>query len=263
MKIKSRLYFLSVIILTALLSGIHTACLLTSYNGDVGYLDSTPLVLIMRILYVCGALWCLAIPLISPKEEPLPSVDTIPHIILSNLAGSLFLFSGVCLFINFVSAHTGTALKPFLAVFATLASIFFFTESKLSQKLRAIHAPCGFLVLGFLFCLLFHIYFDMYVTINSPLKTALQLSVLSAMLFTLFEIRAGIGKPMPRVAIAARLLCTLFCLPTAISHLVFGASALCGALEKTVIDPFFSLPLLAIGLFAASQLIFRRDTKNI
>lgn len=268
MKNKSRVYSLSVVILAVLLSALRTVCLLTAYNSDVGYLDSTPLVLVTRGLYIIGALWCFAIPFLPQKAERLSSIGSVPHIIFSNIAGSLSLFSGICIFINSLTsadrAVPGNTILPlFIGIFAALASIFFFSENPRLPKLRAAHASCGFLVLAFLFCLLFHIYFDMYVAINSPLKIALQLSILSALLFVLHEIRTAIGRPFSRIGTLSRFLCVLFCLPTAISHLILSSTEKLSYLAKDIISPFFSLSLLAIGIFAVSQLIFGKNTETI
>lgn len=264
MKSKNRLYYTSVAILAAILSVLHTLSLLTIYDTEVGYLNSTPLVILLRILYVLGAAWCLSIPFLLPKETPFISRYSNAHTLLSYFAAILFILSGISILAKSLSAAslsfpTTSALTPVLGIFTALASVFFFTARQDAKKSRMPHAICGFLVLGFLFSLLFYIYFDMYVTINSPLKNAIQLSVLSALLFTLCQIRAGIGKSTPRITVASRLLCVLFCLPTAISHLFFGASNLCDPLERTVVSPFLSLPLLALGIFALSETIFYKD----
>jgi len=264
MKNKNRLYLLSLIPLTALLAALHTAALLTAYDPEVGYFESTPLVLVMRILYIVGAAWCVALPFALPKGTPYAQAYAIPHNAIRYSAAALFIFSGIVglaksLGTANLSTPSTSAILPILSILTALASAFFFAQPKDAKKPSAVHASCGFLVLAFLFCFLFHVYFYMYVTINSTLKTMLQLSVLSAMLFTLFEIRHSLGKPMPRIAIAPRLLCVLFCIPTAIAHLCFGASALCGTLERTVISPTLSLPLLALGIFALSELIFHKE----
>jgi hypothetical protein len=260
MKNKTRLFFASASLLTVLLTVLHTLSLLTAYNTEVSYLDSPPLVITMCVLYAFGALWCLVLPLLLPKETPFAKERAVPHVAFGYLAAILLVLSGISLLLN-PPAATGIAAKtlPALAVLTLLASAFFFVDAASKKRLGTVRAIFGFPVLMFLLCFLFYIYFNMYVTINSPLKNALQLSILSALLFMLCQIRSAISKPMPRIAIASRLLCALFCLPTAVSHLVFGTSELCGALEETVASPLLSLPLLAIGIFALSETIFYKD----
>ena len=260
MKNKTRLFSVFTALLTVLLAVLHTLSLLTAYNTEVGYLDSTPLVITMRVLYVLGAIWCLALPFLLPKEASFAKEHTVPHIAFGYLAAILLALSGISLLLN-PPVATGIAAKilPVLAVLTLLASAFFFANAASPKKLGTMRAIFGFLVLAFLLCFLFYIYFNMYVTINSPLKNALQLSILCALLFTLCQIRLSIGKTVPRIAMTSRPLCVLFCLPTAVSHLVFGTSELCGALERTITSPFLSLPLLAIGIFALSEMIFYKD----
>ena len=259
MKSKSKLYFLSALTLTLLLSGLRTACFLTSYESDAGYFASTPTASITTILYILAAAWCLAAPLLlSEKAEP-SVTSNAARSVGSKLAGSLFLFSGLCLGIG--ALISTSALRLVIGILGALASVFFFTDGGLTSKKRTLHAAFGFVVLAFLFALLFYVYFDMYVAINSPIKNALQLSILSAMLLVLCEIRDSIDRPHLRLSPAIRLLCALFCLPTAVSHLIFERSPLCGALEKELLTPFFSLALLGIGIFAFVSASFEKGTK--
>jgi hypothetical protein len=258
MKSKTGLYSLSILTFTLLLSVLRTACYLTAYESKVGYFASTPLVLVARVLYLLVAVWCLACPLLFLKETR-PTPNPI-HGVCGKLAGSLFLFSGLCLLIDAfaqtpASFGTVAVLRPILGVFALLSSLFFFTEGSLTPKMHTAHAAFGFAGLAFLFALLFYIYFDMYVTINSPIKNSLQLSILSAMLFLLYEIRDSIGRPPLRISIGIQSLCAIFCVPTAISQLIFERSSMCGEPERVLLSPFFSIALLAIGIFALSKLL--------
>lgn len=259
MKYKNKLYFLSALILTLLLSGLRTACFLTAYETNVGYFANTPTVLITRILYILAATWCLAAPFLLPKET-LSETTNLARNICGKLAGSLFLFSGLCLLISTANGHS--VLRILIGIFAILTSFFFITDGAPAQKRRTAHAALGFAALAFLFALLFYVYFDMYVTINSPIKNAMQLSVLSAMLFLLCEIRENISETTSRLSYSIKLLCALFCLPTAVSHLIFERSSLCGALERELLSPFFSMALLGIGIFALATFPFYKNEKN-
>jgi hypothetical protein len=270
MKNRNRLYFLSALTLTLLVSGMRTACLLTSYDSDVGYWASTPITVITTVLYILTAAWFLAAPLLLKKEELTDEVSTA-RLICGKLGGSLVLFAGLCLTISLsaegdYASPIPTALRPAVAVLALLSSAFFFTSGPRKAKLRTAHAACGFLFLVFLFAFLFYVYFDMYVTINSPLKNALQLSILSSMLFALGEIRESIGRPPLPLSTPIKLLCALACLPTAISHLIFERSSLCGRFEENLLSPFLSLILLAVGIYALSTFPFGKflasDEKN-
>lgn len=265
MKTKIKLYFLSTIILTLLLSGLRTACFFTSFEQDVGYFSSTPLTLITTALYVLSTLWCLAAPFLFQRNATLVPENSIGHAVISKITGSILLFSGLCILIGslaktFPVAGGTAALLPILGISAVLSSAFFFTDGARTEKLGTAHAAFGFAVLVFLFAFLFFTYFNMYVTINSPIKNALQLSILSALFFLLSEIRGSIGRPRTRLSAALSPLCAFFCVPTAVSHLFFERSSLCNAPTKALISPFFSLTLLAIGIFALSRFPSEKKT---
>lgn len=259
MKSKSKLYFLSVLALTLLLSVLRTACFLTSYESDVGYFASTPTTAITAILYILATAWCLAAPLLFPKNSLPRATPSVTRNLCAMLAGSLFLFSGLCLGIGALAS--ASSLRLVIGCLAVSSSVFFFTDGTTAPKRRTMHATFGFATLAFLFVLLFYVYFDMYVAINSPIKNALQLSILSAMLLVLYEIRKSIDRPRSRLSLPIRLLCALVCLPTAVSHLIFERSPMCRTLEKDLLSPFFSLALLGIGLFALVSTAFEKETE--
>ncbi len=265
MKTNVKLYFLSTIILTLLLSGLRTACFLTSFEQDVGYFSSTPLTVVTTVLYALSILWCLAALLLFPKNATLASTDGIGRAVIGKLTGSLFLFSGLCILIgrlakSFPVVGGTSALLPILGIFAVLSSFFFFTDGVRTEKLGTAHATFGFAVLVFLFAFLFFTYFNMYVAINSPIKNSLQLSILSTLFFLLSEIRESIGGSRPRLSAVLGPLCAFFCVPTAVSHLILERSSLCNTPTKALISPFFSLTLLAIGIFALSRFPTEKKT---
>ena len=267
MKSKHRLYFLSSLTLTLLLTGLRTACFLTSYETNVGYLANTPTVFITRLMYILATAWCLAAPLLLPNDTTLQATSGIAQSICTTSAGALLLFSGICLLIGSLAKAPSIfsfapVLRPILGISASLSSIFFFAGGSTSSKKKKPHTAFGFALLIFLFALLLYSYFNMYVAINSPIKNALQLSILCAMIFTLCEIRESIGRPRLRISPAVKLLCALFCLPTAISHLIFERSSLCSALEKDLLSPFFALALLSIGIFALATFPLKKEMEK-
>ena len=265
MKNKTNLYFLSIILFAILLCILRTACMLTSYNTDVGYFENNVLVVLTQILSIIGVAWCIALSVILSKSAETVNINSQPHKIVSFFAGFIFLISGIAIILGSWKLfplnipRSSTLFTLLFGIFTLLSSLFFFTKH--AKRPRAAHTACGFWVLIFLFCVLFHIYFDMYVAINSPLKIALQLSILSAMIFILFEIRKGLGMTIPRFSMAAQCLCVIFCLPTAVSHLIFGISSQSSWLTKNITSPLFSLPLLALGIFAALTPLFCKNEK--
>ena len=240
-------FFVTILFLTLVLCILRSVCMLNNYQPQLGYFESSVSVITMRILYVLTVAFCIATPFLSAAQEDETNTVSVGQTAVSVFAGALILISGVGILASTANKATVTIL---LGLFMIAGSVFFFTKPP-----KRLHAYFGFAVLAFLFCMLFHIYFDMYVAINSPLKISLQLSLLSGMIYTLMLIRRAIGNPVPCIAISAELVCAVLCLPTSVSHLVYAIFGNPSMLTQNVLSPFISLPLFALGAFAVSRAI--------
>ena len=66
-------------------------------------------------------------------------------------------------------------------------------------------------------------YFDVYVTLNSPIKVSLQVGLLGFMLILLAELRFRVGRPLPRYSLAFLALGAYACLVGSIPLLLATA----------------------------------------
>ncbi len=257
MKSKVKVYSLSVLALTLLLTILRTICLLTSYEQNVGYFRDSLIVTLTQVLYAVSALWCLSPLLFIPKNS-VEGISSHHPICLSAafVTGLTFFVSGI------VILFSNSLLMLFTGTVMSLSAFFFLSELSSTRKIAAARGWLGFFVPAALLLILFGIYFNMSVALNSPFKIALQLSLLSGLAFMLCEIRDQIGISMPRAGLVSRLLCLLTCFPTGVSHFIFTFSGKCDVLAKTVATPLYSIPLLTLALYAGSRLILYRNVEE-
>ena len=243
-------FSVTILLLTLLLCTLRSICMLNNYQPELGYFDSSALAISMKILLVATVAFGIITPFLTSAPSSDPPTASAGQTAVSVFSGALILISGIGILMSATSAGTVTLL---LGLFMMVGAAFFFTAPK-----KRLNAYFGFAVLAFLFCMLFHIYFDMYVAINSPLKISLQISLLTCMIYTLMLVRRAIKKTTPRFAVGIELACMTLCLSTSVSHLIYAIFGNPSALTQNVLSPFISLPLFAIGTFAASGAISQK-----
>jgi hypothetical protein len=224
--------------------------MLNNYLPKLGYFDSSILVTLMKVLLTATVVLGAIVPFLTSVQSIEPATVSAGQTAVSVFTGALILISGIGIL---ATATSNGSITLLLGLFMIAGSVFFFT---LRQK--RICAYFGFATLAFLFCTLFYIYFDMFVTINSPLKISLQFSLLAGMVYVLMLIRDVIGAPAPRIAVGIELICMSLCLSTSVSHLVYTIFGNPSPLTSNVLSPFISLPLFALGTFAAFRSILRK-----
>ena len=255
MKNKQKWLSASILLLTALLCVLRSICMMNDYIPKLGYFDTSALVITTKILFSVTIALCFTAPFLNDKQQEVACPATTGHTVFSMFAGFLMIISGIGAILNATNTKPITLL---LGLFTIAGSVFFFTEPLSSRKAERPRAYFSFSVLALLFCILFHIYFDMYVAINSPLKISLQLCLLGSMIYSLALIRRAIGKPASRIDVGAELACAALCLPTSVSHLIYAMFGNPSILMQNVLSPFVSLPLFALGAFTASRVIFKK-----
>ena len=104
-------------------------------------------------------------------------------------------------------------------------------------------------------------YFDLYVTMNSPIKLMQQFAFFAVMLYVLTELRQLSGKPQPVRSVALGFLAVFFALTNGISCIV--AASVGGIIPTDYL--LRALLLMSIGLYAAARLypLFKSTPKEI
>lgn len=253
MQSKITIYTRTALILSLLLAVLRALCFLLYFDGKLGYFNPTFPVLVTNALTCVSALWCASALFFLPKDtiatKRLTDAPITKGVVA--IAATLVMGAGIGLVITNVSSGNRLALICGCLILAGSAFVWSRVADLSTKNAQPILGML--LILGLLFVLITS-HFDMFVTINSPIKTGLHLSVIAAALFLLTELRFLFEDEMPRAGLAAKLLTVLFCFPTATGHLALYFSGNAPARSQETLTPFFSLALLGLSIFAAARL---------
>ena len=240
---RHRLFWIGVGALTLLTLILRTLSLTFSFDAAIGYFTQSPLLVALRVSEAVLLLLCFS-PLILFKKDELPSARPL----LSNtdrVTGAVtaitFLAAAVFLFSHLSALPAPVVLVCMAALFSVVAALYFIQILRGRSK----SAPMfGYGVILAAVLLLSITYFDRYTQMNAPHKISLHLSMLSMMLYMLYEIRTLIACSKPRGLAVTSALC-FFC--TA----VFGISNLIAFFAGVYTDPLYLMgDLVSVG-FAA------------
>lgn len=212
-----RLYLCAMGGMTLLTLILRTLALFLSMDPEVGYFADGALSVLLTVIEVASLAACLALPLLVKAGE-LPRGRA--PLSLSGLIGtgvSALLFAATAIYllvrIDYIPAPVVLCL---LAALCLLAGATYFVFEFLGKGKPAL----GFGVILAVALLLSITYFDRYTPMNAPHKTALHLCLLSIMLFMLYEVRAAIGRDLPRALSVTSAIAFLFCATVGVSDLI-------------------------------------------
>jgi hypothetical protein len=243
-----RIFFLATAVLTLLGSAVRTVCYLTAFDTNVGYLNPGFLTALSNWLYFVTPAALIAIALIIPKNT-LPTTLhqklRAPSSIL--MAATLIAFT-VTVFILYTPAK-GSMLLP--AVLLSIpAALYYGISAAKNGRYPDWLSLLGFLPILWCVTAVADLYFDPFVTMNSPIKVSLQVGLLGFMATVLGEIRFRIGRSLPRVAAFFFGISSFTCLTAAVPLLVAtGARVLDHPLHM-----MYAVVLLAAGLYSLDLL---------
>ena len=238
-----RLFFLSAALLSLLGAAIRTAAYLTAFDTQVGYLDAGIWTSLSRCLYFITPAILIAIAIAIPKD----ALSTAPRhtyrmAAAIPMAVILVAFT-VTVFIVCPPAQ-GSALM-FAALLGIPAALYYGFSSVKSTRSSDLVSILGFLPVIWCIAAVADLYFDVFVTMNSPIKTSLHVGLLGFMATNLSELRFRIGRSLPRVALVFFGLGSFTCLTAAVPLLVAtGARVLDHRLHL-----MYAAVLLVAGLY--------------
>lgn len=256
MKTITKIYFGALCGWTLLTAALRSFCLLTRYDPALGYLTDGFLSLLPSLLLLVGIAASFSAFLLRTKHPTTEAPSKAESLIRASVAALCF-FSGILFLINRTS--NSMFLYVLTGITAICLAIFFFLScspdtTKSAEKTETLR-PWFYLVgIFMLLLLLISSYFDMTVTINGPFATPTVFSVLFGCLFFLMEVRAVIGRPLPRLHVSVAAVSFFFCGSVGISGLVFSIWGSAGN-AVTVSEPARPMLFLAVGLAAAARLI--------
>ena len=258
-------------VLTAALSGLGailgSICMLCCFEADVGYLTPGFLPTLSRALYAVALFLAILCAVRIPKNTLPARLHTpgrAPLAVLMVIA--LAVFAVVALLTLPAKRENNVILAA--ALLAIPAAAYFLisaacTDSRYPDWLSLL----GFFPVAWSIAGVGETYFDRYVTMNSPVKTAIQIGLLGFMVILLAELRFRVGSVLPRYSLAFWSVGSYTCL-------VGGLPPLCGYLRDRIIDAeqssvpdkyaLYAVVLLCAGLYGLFTLFrYTRSTSVI
>lgn len=254
----TRVAFFSVLGLTLAAAILRTVAFLTAYDGLIGYFSAgaSAVTVLYRILAAVTVLATAVCARLIPADRTaalrLPA-DADPLAILPLPALLLTAFYTLC------SAYNATATSNVLWTIcgaAALIGAVFFLLRLLGRGSRTGLGSTGLCILPAMILIIALTYGDATVTMNSPVKLAVQFAALGIMLAVVTELRFLAGIPAPRLAIVSLATATFLCLGGALPCLI---ARLAGSIpadrpEGQGLYLTFLLAATLYGLYAATQL---------
>lgn len=247
-----RLYWGTVCALCLITILLRTLALCLTLDKDLGYFGNGALTVALYVVTLLGVAACLSLPLLLkpntlPEKQPPLTVGGTTCTCLSALT---FAAATFYLFIQIMGHAAGTvptlpapAVLMLLAALACAVAALYFLFQLLGAESFA--TPCAYGVIFASILLLSVTYFDRYTQMNAPHKVWVHLSLLSVMIYMLYELRARIGRPAPRALTVTSALVLMLCIPTGVSDLIAYA---CDLYDNTL----YLICDLILTAFAAS-----------
>jgi len=263
---KLKICFYSAIAIAFLSVILLTASVFTAYDASENYLQKAPLPTIFTCLVAAGVIFSVATLFIIPKGElngdsPL----TLPVSIASAFTGITFLIAAIVIYGTafdlggLASKIPGISGNPqpllILCGILTLISVVYFISNcfMTSEDRKYTLALVGFAApaTGILYVAIS--YFDISVSINAHIKILFHYSMISFVIWMLYEIRSMLGKAMPRIYFALGLITVIFSSVSSIPWLIgFAAGKLTGPINPSYI--IYGLISLGICVYTTVRL---------
>lgn len=254
----TRIAFFSALGLTLAAAVLRAVAFLTAYDGLIGYfsVSASAVTVMYRILAAVAVLATAVCARLIPADQTaalrLPT-GADPLAILPLPA--LLLTAFYTLYSVYNATASSNVLWMICGVTALIGAVFFFLRL-LGRGSRAGIGSTGLCILPAMIVIIALTYGDATVTMNSPVKLAVQFAALGIMLAVVVELRFLSGIPAPRLAIVSLATTTFLCLGGALPCLI---ARLAGSIpadrpEGRGLYLTFLLASTLYGLYAASQL---------
>ena len=220
-----RIFFISLLALTACLTVTRTLALLFAFDANIGYFRPGFLPVLTYVLEGLAIACCIALPFLIKKEgvcEQEPPLSTA-GMVGACCCALVLAATALYLLITCTSVPAPLFLVLFAALFLAVGAAYF------AMHLFPQRSPhvllCYGMILGALTVLAI-VYFDRYTQMNAPHKIALQCCMLSIMGALLLEARSALGRGDTATRAALTAFAALLCFFLGASGLIgFAAGA--------------------------------------
>lgn len=196
-RVLPRVAFWSVAALTLAAVCLRTAAFLTGYDGDIGYFRSAAVTVVYRVLCLCVVL----IPAVCGMLIPEGGLSAPCIGVGRDLSASIPLIASLITVPFFLQSSSGKAVTPILCAVLAVCAAAHFLLALLGVGNRNVRGLLGFAVILLCMLVIGRTYNDPYVTMNSPVKLAVQFACAGVMLGMTADLRMLLCKPAPRLAL--------------------------------------------------------------
>lgn len=249
-----RLYLIGVGALTLIALLLRTLALLLCFDSDIGYFSGGFLVYALYAVEALAVIGSFSLLFFIRKGE-LP-VTRAP-LSKAGLVGTALCALSFAAATVFLLTRVDTLPSP--VIFTTLAAICsgfgaaYFTLLFLGKADKAPMLGYGVILAAAL--LLSVTYFDRYTQMNAPHKVGLHLCLLAMMAFMLYELRAMIGRALPRALSVTSAICFFFCAVVGVSDIIAFIAGIYTDFLYFIIDLLATGFALYIGSRAVGDLM--------
>ncbi len=253
---------LSVSVLCTVLRIIST---LFFFDSDIGYYQAGKILPILSyavpIVAVVATIAFCFIPKI--RITAIDACDTLYTRVCAILPALGFAAFSVIYILSLVEYSDSQMQIPFsfiLCAICSVVSFVFFVLKFLGKQANIAIVICGILTVLWLVLALAQSYFDVFVTMNSPLKTVFHFACLAAMLLILCELRIGIDKTRTKLHLFASSAAIILLPLSAIPSLI-GVILDIMPMSYTLV--YYDVTLLTVSAFAAARFVNLCFGKNV
>ncbi|MHB1154752.1 MAG: hypothetical protein ACYCWE_19155 [Eubacteriales bacterium] len=250
-----KLFFITTAVLAVAATLIQTILFYSDYDEKLNlYNTGVTLPGILYIAVFIAALFCAAAYFITKdnaQTQILPPPDRF--VVFAAILSGFQLLASVLfnLYYYMTGMYTGmTSLRTAVLITAIPAAVYFIITAMSRNPKKTVLILCGFFTIIWAALYLMCIYFDMSSPLNSPIRVLNQLSLITIMLYFIFEIRYLLGKPRPRFYLPASLLAMLFISLSSVSDLLLTFAGFRTSTNDTV----FRIAEVAILLYITARL---------
>ncbi len=199
---KVKIYFYSSLVLSAIVTVLYVICSLIAFDAHIGYFSTySPLPFIAKYLMAFNIIWIVSMLLFIPAKKLSPSYPSYSALsrITSATVFAGFVFYGISRLISATNNQmAATPLFFMCLITAALSSLIFLfnviNPAVCNNRRSILTTP----IILWATLSMTEAYSNQFVTMNSPFKIMLMMSMMSIMLFALYEARYLSGYPYPR-----------------------------------------------------------------
>lgn len=230
---------------------LRTTAMVCSYDMNSGYFNNGSV--LPTVLYITVAAFVIAFLFFAfklrrcklPSAFQLSSASVFSSVFMGTIFSIIFIF-------YVISAKAGSsALGLIMTMLSFFSAVYFFFDfviiKRSNTKTNDMKAVLGLFLAFWYLALMLSIYFDKSLPTNSPTKNYAYLTLISVILFIIYECHTFLGKTQGALYLSVGFICTAFSTSLSVPHIV------CANMSQKpfIISVVYDFAILAIGIYSA------------